>query len=370
MPTLASRARSRIPPDARASSGRLPERTDAGLLESDFMLRVGLVGYGYWGPNLARNFSQNPDCRLVRIADMSPKRREIAAQAHAGVETVAEASAVTEAADIDVVVVATPVRFHYELSKAALLAGKHVWVEKPMTSTSEQARELTEIAGERGLVLMVDHTFIFTGAVRKMKELIDAGEMGDLYYYDSVRVNLGLFQSDVNVIWDLAPHDLSIMDFLLGPEARAVAAQGRSHFNTGLEDVAYMTVFYDRDLLAHFHVNWLSPVKIRQTLVGGSKNMLVWDDLSADEKIRIYSRGVEISTGEDRNRFLAEYRIGDMYCPRIANIEALKTEVAYFVECVREKKTPINDGEAGRRIVSILEAADRSLKSGGGRVDL
>ncbi len=334
------------------------------------MLRVGLIGYGYWGPNLARNFSANPKCKLIRVADMSEKRRAAAQATFPWIETADRAESVTQAADIDIVVVATPVLYHFDLAKTALENGKHVWVEKPMTSTSAQAKELTALAEKKGLTLMVDHTFLFTGAVQKMKELVTTGELGDLFYYDSVRVNLGLFQSDVNVIWDLAPHDLSIMDFLLGPSARAVSAQGRAHFNNGLEDVAYLCVFYDNNLIAHFHVNWLSPVKIRQTLVGGSKKMLQWDDLSSDEKIKIHSKGVEMKSDEERNRFLAEYRIGDMYCPKIPSIEALSAEVAYFADCIENKKAPHNDGHAGTRVVSILEAADRSLKSKGGLVTL
>lgn len=333
-------------------------------------LRVGLVGYGYWGPNLARNFNANPHCNLVRIADLSDKRRNLAKNAFPAVEVTDRSADVTHAADIDIVVVATPVHYHYELAKDALLNGKHVWVEKPMTTNSTQAKELIEIAEGQGKILLVDHTFLFTGAVQKMKELLDTDELGDLYYYDSVRVNLGLFQSDVNVIWDLAPHDLSIMDYLLGPSARAVSAQGRAHFNNGLEDVAYISVYYDNNLMAHFHVNWLSPVKIRQTLVGGSKKMLLWDDLSSDEKIKIYSKGVDLKSGEERNRVLAEYRIGDMYCPKIPGIEALSAEVAYFVDCINTNTKPHNDGSAGLRVVSILEATHWSLKSNGAMVEL
>ncbi len=334
------------------------------------MLRIGLIGYGYWGPNLARNFSSHPECKLIRIADLSEKRRALAASTFPSVQTTDRADEVLKGDDIDVVVVATPVMYHFDLAKTALLNGKHVWVEKPMTTTSAQSRELTKLSEDKGLTLIVDHTFLFTGAVQKMKELIDENELGDLYYYDSVRINLGLFQSDVNVIWDLAPHDLSIMDYLLGPKAKAVSAEGRSHFNTGLEDVAYMCVFYDNNLIAHFHVNWLSPVKIRQTLVGGSKKMLLWDDLSTDEKIKIYSKGVQISTNEERNRILAEYRIGDMYCPTIPSVEALRNEVGYFADCIKNRNRPHNDGAAGARVVSILEAADRSLKNDGARVDL
>ena len=333
-------------------------------------LRVGLIGYGYWGPNLARNFDANRDCQLVRIADMSEKRRDLAATNFGQADVVEDAAAVVEADDVDVVVVATPVFTHYELAKAALEQGKHVWVEKPMTSTVEQGEELTNLAAKKGLTLMVDHTFLFTGAVQKMKELIDSGELGKLYYYDSVRINLGLFQHDINVIWDLAPHDLSIMDYLLGPSAKAVSAHGCGHFETGFEDVAYVTVYYDDNVIAHFHVNWLSPVKLRRTVVGGSNKMVVWDDLNPEERLKIYDKGMDVKTREGVYRVLATPRVGEMYSPVVPATEALKSEVEYFVECVNEKKTPFNDGAAGTRIVAMLEATSQSLAQAGAIIDL
>lgn len=333
------------------------------------MLNVGLIGYGYWGPNLARNFDRRSDCRLAQISDMRESRRALA-QASFPQTCVVDDERALLAPDIDVVVIATPVFTHYDLAKKALLSGKHVWLEKPMTSNSDQARELVDLAESRGLTLMVDHTFLFTGAVQKMKELVDNGELGDLYYYDSVRINLGLFQHDVNVIWDLAPHDLSIMDYLLGPSARAVSAQGGDHFNTGLEDVAYVNVFYDNNLMAHFNLNWLSPVKIRRTIVGGAKKMLVWDDISQEEKIKIYDKGMDVTTREGVYRVLATPRVGDMTAPVVSNSEALSTEVDYFFSCIRDKRRPINDGRAGLRVVSILEATDKSLREGGKIVSL
>ena len=333
-------------------------------------LRVGVVGYGYWGPNLARNFAASPACRLVRVADLSAQRRAAAQATFPWIETADDPAAVTKADDLDVVVVATPVALHHPLAKDALEAGKHVWVEKPLAATSAEARDLVALARERGRTLFVDHTFLYTGAVRKMKELVDAGELGGLFYYDSIRINLGLFQSDVNVVWDLAAHDFSIMDFLLGPSARAVAAHGRAHIRQGQEDVAYISVFYDDDLIAHFHVNWLSPVKIRQTIVGGSKKMLIWDDTSPDEKIKVYSRGVEIKSTEDRNRILAEYRMGDMHCPNIPNIEALRLGIEHFVESIATGKPGISDGAAGLRIVRMLEAVDESLARDGAVIEV
>lgn len=334
------------------------------------MLRVGLIGFGYWGPNLARNFQGHRECELVRICDMSEKRRRFAKETHRNCDLVSDPESITRAADIDVVVIATPVFTHYELAKEALLNGKHVWVEKPMTSTSAQARELTELADSKGLSLIVDHTFIYTGAVQAMKKLIETGELGDLYYFDSVRVNLGIFQHDINVIWDLAPHDLSIMDYLLGPKVRAVSAHARGHFNTGLEDVAYLTVFYENDLIAHFHLNWISPVKLRRTVVGGSKKMLIWDDLNPDERIKIYDKGMDVRTLEGKYRILATPRVGEVYSPVINEIEALRSEVAVFVESILESVKLLNDGHAGTRIVDILEATDRSLSENGRVVEL
>ncbi|HOZ45111.1 MAG TPA: Gfo/Idh/MocA family oxidoreductase [Candidatus Hydrogenedentes bacterium] len=334
------------------------------------MMRVGLVGYGYWGPNIARNFNANQHCKLVRIADTDPKRRDLAGRTFPAVDLVDDAARVTQAADIDIVAIATPVFAHHPLARTALENGKHVWLEKPMTSNCQQAKDLVDIAESKDLVLMVDHTFLFTGAVNKMKELVDGGDLGDLYYYDSVRINLGIFQHDVNVIWDLAPHDFSIMDYLLGPSARAISAHGADHFGTGLVDVAHVSVFYDNNVMAHFHVNWLSPVKIRRTIVGGSNRMLVWDDGNVEERIKVYDKGMEVKTQEGLYHVLATPRFGDMHAPVIPNTEALQAEVQYMVECITNKTRPFNDGQAGARIVTLLEACDRSLKDGGRVIEI
>lgn len=334
------------------------------------MFRVGLIGYGYWGPNLARNFNAHPECELVRIADMTDSRRALAQRTYPGIDVVDDGAKITQADDIDIVVVATPVFTHYEFAKVALEQGKHVWVEKPMTSDLAQAKELVDLAGSKGLTLMVDHTFLFTGAVQEMKKLVESGDLGDLYYYDSVRINLGLFQHDINVIWDLAPHDLSIMDYLLGPSARAISANGVGHFNTGLEDVAYVSVFYDNNVMAHFHVNWLSPVKLRKTVVGGSKRMLVWDDLNMEERIKIYDKGMDVETQEGMYRVLATPRFGTMRSPVVPSIEALSAEVDYLVKSIQSGEAPFNDGQAGARIVAMLEATDVSLKSHGAIIEL
>jgi predicted dehydrogenase len=268
-----------------------------------------------------------------------------------------------------VVAVITPTWSHYDLTKTALLNGKHVFVEKPFTWTSAQAEELIEIAENRHLKIMVDHTFLFTGAVRKIREMVDDNVLGDLYYYDSLRVNLGLFQHDVNVIWDLAPHDLSIMDHLIQSEPEAIVATGERHLNSH-EDVAFITLYFPKNVIAHVNVNWLSPVKVRTTLIGGEKRMLVWNDLEADEKIRVYDKGVTIASQENLHKLLVSYRSGDMWAPRVQEVEALKAELAYFHECLTKDINPLNDGHAGLRIVRMLEAAELSVKNRGKTIQL
>jgi predicted dehydrogenase len=265
---------------------------------------------------------------------------------------------------VDAVAVITPVWTHYELAKAALENGKHVFIEKPFTSSSEQAEELIEMAVRKNLTIMVDHTFLFTGAVRKIRELTESGALGDLYYYDSLRVNLGLFQHDVSVIWDLAPHDLAIMDHLIHGEPEAVVATGERHLN-GVEDVAFMTIYFPRNVIAHINVNWLSPVKIRTTLIGGQKKMVVWNDLVADEKIRVYDKGVNVASGEGLHNVLVSYRTGDMWAPKVEQLEALHVELDYFAECIMNSKVPFNDGHAGLRVVRMLEAAEASIQKRG-----
>jgi predicted dehydrogenase len=330
-------------------------------------LSVGVIGYGYWGPNIVRNFQLQEHSKVSIVCDRRPDALDKVARSYPELDLTCDPMQVLRSPDIDVVAVVTPVWTHYELAKAALENGKHVFVEKPFTSTSEQAEELIELAEKKNLKIMVDHTFLFTGAVRKIKELIDDGELGEIYYYDTQRVNLGLFQHDVNVIWDLAPHDLSIMDYLLANKPEAVIATGQKHLN-GVEDVAFITVYYSNKLIAHVNVNWLSPVKVRTTLVGGDKKMLMWNDLESDEKIKIYDRGVHMNTREGVYDLLVSYRSGDMYAPQVENTEALKVELAYFSECILEDKTPLNDGYAGLRIVKMLQAANQSLQSRGAQV--
>lgn len=327
-------------------------------------MNFGVIGYGYWGPNVARNLANLEGSRLVAIAELSAAARQRAQRAHPGVRVLSDPIELIGSSDVDAVAVITPVWTHYELAKAALQAGKHVFVEKPFTSTSVQAQELIEIAARKNLTIMVDHTFLFTGAVRKIRQLVQDGTLGNLFYYDSTRVNLGLFQHDVNVLWDLAPHDLSIVDYLLGSHAEAVVTTGQRHLN-GHEDVAYMTLYFPDRVIAHINVNWLSPVKVRTTLIGGEKRMLVWNDLDADEKIKVYDKGVDITSHEGVYELLVSYRSGDMWAPQLEQIEALRSELSYFVECVSNNTRPHNDGQAGLRVVNMLEAADKSLTKRG-----
>jgi len=311
-----------------------------------------------------RNLHGLESTQVEMICDKSPGARARAKKAYPGIKTVSDPNELLTSPQVDAVAVITPVWTHYELAKKALENGKHVFVEKPFTSSVAHANELIDIAARRKLIIMVDHTFLFTGVVRKIRELIEGGVLGDLYYYDSLRVNLGLFQHDVSVLWDLAPHDLSIMDYLIKGDPEAIVATGERHLN-GVEDVAYLTVYFPRNVIAHINVNWLSPVKIRTTLVGGQKKMLVWNDLVADEKLRVYDKGVKITSGEGLRDVLVSYRTGDMWAPQIEQPEALRVELDYFADCVKNGKSPFNDGSAGLRIVKMLEAADRSIKKRG-----
>jgi predicted dehydrogenase len=328
------------------------------------MIRVGVIGYGYWGPRVARNFQGLRECELAAVCDKNPEYLKRAGAAHPRAVLTADVGELLSAGGIDAVAVITPVWTHFDLARQALEAGKHVFVEKPFTATAAQAEELIELAERKRLKIMVDHTFLFTGAVRKIRQLIDEGELGQLYYYDSTRVNLGLFQHDVNVIWDLAPHDLSIMDHLIESKPEAVVATGQKHLN-GFEDVAYITVYFKNRMIAHLNVNWLSPVKVRMTLLGGEKKMLVWNDLEADEKIKVYDRGVKITNGQSVYDLLVSYRSGDMWAPKVDQVEALANETKYFLECIEADRTPFNDGHAGLRVVRLLEAAAKSLAGGG-----
>jgi predicted dehydrogenase len=334
------------------------------------MIRIGVIGYGYWGPNIVRNFHTHEGSEVTMVCDKNPKCAERLKKVFPSMAFSQDENDILKSANIDLVAVVTPVWTHYELAKRALANGKHIFVEKPFTCSAAQAEELIELAEKKNLKIMVDHTFLFTGAVKKIKELVDKKELGDLYYYDSLRVNLGLFQHDVNVIWDLAPHDLSIMDYVIGKKPEAVVATGERHLN-GVEDVAFITVYFPNHIIAHVNVNWLSPVKVRTTLIGGEKKMLVWNDLEADEKIKIYDKGVSMSANPSNlHQLLVSYRSGDMHAPQLEQIEALRAETAYFLQCIDKNSTPFNDGIAGLRVVRILEAADKSIRSRGEAVAL
>ncbi len=334
------------------------------------MINIGVVGYGYWGPNIVRNFNSIKDARVVSVCDKNPEVLKNIQANYPAIQTITDSNKLISSPDIDAVAIVTPVFTHFELAKLALQNGKHVFVEKPFTSTVAQAEELIELADKNNLKIMVDHTFICTGAVQKIKELVDNDTLGNLYYFDSTRVNLGLFQHDVNVIWDLAPHDLSIMDYIIDEKPDSITASGKAHFNNGLEDIAYITVNFSNNMIAHFNVNWLSPVKIRSTLIGGEKKMLVWNDLDSDEKIKVYDKGVDVDDKKGEYDLLVSYRSGDMFAPKVEQTEALKREAEHFIDCILNDKTPINDGLSGLRVVKILEASNESIKNNGKMIQL
>ena len=332
-------------------------------------MNFGVIGYGYWGPNIVRNLTTIEGSKVLTIADLDPSAQERARKAYPGIKITSDAMDVILSTDIDAVAIVSPVWTHFELAKAALENGKHVFVEKPLTSNSAQGEELIDLAQKKNLLIMVDHTFLFTGAVRKISELLDQEALGKLYYYDSTRVNLGLFQHDINVLWDLAPHDLAIIDYLVKSTPEAVVATGQKHLN-GHEDIAFMTLYFPDKVIAHINVNWLSPVKVRTTLIGGEKKMLVWNDLEADEKLRVYDRGVNITSQEGVYDLLVHYRSGDMWAPKVEQGEALRRELTYFVDCVSSGQEPFNDGRSGLRVVKMLEAASESLEKRGSLVYL
>jgi predicted dehydrogenase len=325
------------------------------------MLNIGVLGYGYWGPNVVRNFASHSDCRVTMVCDRNPEALARMTTRYPSVLATGNADDVLTSTAIDAVAIVTPVSTHYELARRALENGKHVFVEKPFTATSVQAETLIELADRKGLQIMVDHTFLFTGAVRKIKQMVDDGELGNLYYYDSTRVNLGLFQHDVNVIWDLAAHDLAIIDHVIGSEPETVLATGSAHLN-GLADVAYITLGFPRGVIAHVAVSWLSPVKVRTTLVGGERRMVVWNDLEPGEPLKVYDRGVEVTSERGIHELLVSYRSGDMWAPRVDPTEPLQLETRLFLNCIASGDTPPNDGRAGLRVVRTLEAADASLR--------
>jgi predicted dehydrogenase len=338
-------------------------------------VQVGIVGYGYWGPNLARNFNEAATCKVVAISDARPERLADAYSRYPATRFYTDCQDLLKDPKVEAVVIATPLHTHYPLALAALNAGKHVLVEKPLAGSSDQVLKLIEAAARIDRVLMVDHTFLYSGAVRKIKELVDGGDLGRLYYYDSVRINLGMFQHDVSVLWDLAVHDLSIMDHILQQEPRAVAATGVAHFAGQPVNTAYLTCFFENALIAHLHVNWLAPVKIRRTLIGADRKMIVYDDLEPSEKVKVYDKGLSVSASEgegmeEARELLVSYRAGDVLSPQVSVSEALANVAQHFAECIRHRRQPLTDGASGLRLVRILEAAERSLYDSGAPVEL
>ncbi|TKB80952.1 MAG: Gfo/Idh/MocA family oxidoreductase [Nitrospira sp.] len=336
-------------------------------------VRVGLIGYGYWGPNLLRNFLKNPECEVVAVADCDENRLAGAARLYPGLRTVRSADEVLADKGIDAVVISTPISTHFDLASRALNNGKHVLVEKPMAGTVTHAERLVALAERRQLTLMVDHTFVYSGAVKTIKGLVQSGDVGDVYYYDSVRVNLGLFQQDTNVLWDLAPHDFSIMSHVLGARPTTMWAVGaRLPHSKGwkTESLAYVTIEFSDGMLAHFHLNWLSPVKVRRTLIGGSKRMIVYDHLDPDNQVKVFDKGVEMHSEAERYQLLVQYRAGDMWAPKVDQTEALETACGHFLTCVATGAKPLSDGQAGLENVQLLAAADRSLSRKGKAIKL
>jgi predicted dehydrogenase len=330
------------------------------------VINIGIIGYGYWGPNLVRNFAETRGATVAAVADLDTEKLAIVNRRFPAVKTTTDYRELLADPAIDAIAIATPVSTHFELGLAALRAGKHLWLEKPMTETSQQARQLVDEAEKRQLVLIVDHTFIYTGAVAKMAEIIRASELGRIYYYDSIRVNLGLFQRDVSVISDLAVHDFSILDHLLDEHPVAVSASGTNHFPGTPENLAYVTLFYESGTIAHANVSWLAPVKVRQILIGGSKKMITYDDLEPSEKIKIYDKGISLTDDPQKiHEMRVGYRTGDMWAPRLAVSEALGVEGLHFIDCIENRKVPKTDGQLGLRVVELIEAASKSMRAKG-----
>ncbi len=335
------------------------------------MINIGIVGYGYWGPNLVRNFSEARGSQVRAVCDLRPENLAAMSRRYPAIKATRDFADLLRDPEIDAIAIATPVRTHFELALAALEAGKHVLLEKPMTETTQQAQRLVDLAKRRRLILMVDHTFIYTPAVRKIRQLVSAGELGDIYYYDSIRVNLGLFQHDVNVIWDLAVHDFSILEYVLGEHPVAISANGASPVARSPESIAYVSMFFDSGVIAHINVNWLAPVKVRQTLIGGSRKMIVVDELAPSEKIKVYDKGVTLTDDPDKiYQLRIGYRAGDMWAPQLATSEALLVEAEHFINCIEHNRVPDTDGAMGLRVVELLEAASKSMKLRGQPIEL
>lgn len=335
------------------------------------MINIGVIGYGYWGPNLVRNFAEVSRVKLASVADFSPDKLGLVQRRFPTIKATTDFQEIVRDPEIDAIAIATPVTTHFELGMAVLKAGKHLWLEKPMTETSLQARQLVEEAEKRKRVLFVDHTFVYTGAVRKMHEIVVSGELGKIYYYDSSRVNLGLFQHDVNVISDLGVHDFSILDHLLKEHPNAVSAAGINHFPGTPENLAYITMFYDSGTIAHINVSWLAPVKVRQILLGASNKMITYDDLQPSEKVKVYDKGVSFTDDPEKiYEMRVGYRTGDMWAPKLDETEALRVAANHFVDCIEQSKSPETDGRMGLRVVELVEAATSSMRGRGETVHI
>ena len=332
-------------------------------------MKIGVIGLGYWGPNLVRNFLANQDVKQVIGCDTRKERLQFIKERFPAAKLITDCHELLDS-DVDAVVIATPVDTHFKFAKKALEAGKHIWVEKPFTASTAEAEELIEIAERKNLKIFVDHTFIYNGAVRKMRELVDNDVLGNLIYFDSERINLGLFQRDVNVVWDLAPHDLSIMNYILqNHQVKALSANGIANFN-GKENLAHICIYFEDNCFAHFHINWVSPVKIRRMIVGGDKKMLVYDDMENFEKIKVYDSGVDFKTQESIHEALVQYRIGDMFSPKVNQTEALALGVKEFISSINEDRQPITSGKDGLAVIRLLEASDKSIKNMGKIVEI
>jgi predicted dehydrogenase len=334
------------------------------------MMKIAVIGFGYWGPNLVRNFNAVEGAAVAMVCDGRKERLNAVSKIYPAIKVTTDPADVFNNNDIDAVVIATPVFSHFELAKKALENGKHVLIEKPMTATVKESEQLLELAASRKKLLMVDHTFLYTGAVQKMKKLIEDGTIGSLKYFDSTRINLGLFQPDVNVLWDLAPHDISILNYLVSDKVHSVNATGISHTGNEIENIAYLTVNYESGFIAHFNCSWTSPVKIRMMLIGGDKKMMVYNDLEPTEKIRIYDTGYDHKTDEEKRKVLVDYRAGDVYIPKVDLKEALSGMAADFVKCAANGGQPISAAASGHEVVRILEAAQLSIKSKGKEIIL
>jgi len=335
-------------------------------------INIGVIGCGYWGPNLLRNFAENDGAQLRWICDLDEQRLASMSRRYPMAQTTTDYRVVVNDPSVDAVAVVTPVATHFPIAKELLRAGKHVLLEKPLAANAREAEELIELAEQNRRTLMVDHTFVYTGAVRKMKEIVSSGELGDLLYFDSVRINLGLFQRDINVLWDLAPHDLSIMDYLIERQPHTVSALGSSHIERGIENIAYLVMLFPDEFIAHFHFNWLAPVKIRRTMIAGSSKMVLYDDIEPTEKVRVYDKGVTASRSSRESDYqtLVSYRTGDVWAPKLDSTEALRYVVAEFLDAIRDDRPSLTDGYAGLRVVRLLEAAQRSMKNGGQAISL